>query len=295
MIHKPNYLIILVLFCLPTWSMAQSTADEKAVLKVMNELQTAWSERDYDKWAANMAHKPYTTSFWGGYNLYNHAEGWEKVDADAKNFFQNFNPVPTPPPIVDAIITVHGNMASVRADSDGHMRLAVLEKENGQWKLIQSATVHKDGYDMNNLMNRVEGDWTLDKASVKVENSQGNLEELKAHIEKTGTKISMVSTLTWKNGAGGILDATENLEIVPDMSRPEVWILRSFAWHNGWSDALSGTLVREGNTFSGPLNSIGRTNTFNISLDFSENNRIRCSYKIPGEEGWGIQYDLVRN
>jgi len=189
-------------------------------------------------------------------------------------------------------------MAAVRGESDGHIRLCVLEKENGEWKLIQIGAIHKDGYDMNNLMNRLEGDWTLDKATVKVENNQSHLEELKANIEKLGSKFSMVSTLTWKNGAGGVFDATETLELVPDMSLPEVRVLRSFAWHNGWADASSGILAREGNIVSGQLKSIGRTNNFNLSLDFSENNRIRCTYQLPGEEGeggWSIQYDLVRD
>jgi len=94
MLHKINYTTILILLCLSALSKAQSTAEEKAILKVVNDEVTAIMARDYDKWASTMAHKPYTSSFWGGFNNYNHAEGWEDLSQNMKNLFHNNSPLP---------------------------------------------------------------------------------------------------------------------------------------------------------------------------------------------------------
>ena len=82
------------------------------------------------------------------------------------------------------------------------------------------------------------------------------------------------------------------------MNLPEVKVLRSFTWNKGWADAASGVIQREGNRFSGKMTTIGGTDAFNLSLDFSDMDRIRCAYQIineEGEPGWRISYDLVRD
>lgn len=300
MFYKVHQYVCLFVFCIsfPVLTLAQNTADEQAILKVIIADEAAWAGRNYDQWAANWAHKPYVVSFWGGYQGYTHAEGWEALSASAQNFFGNNQPVEAPPPVKDPIITVNGNMASVRMNSNGHMALKVLEKENGTWKLIQNASVNYLAYDVNGFMNRLEGDWILDEATVKVEGIPGKPVGADTQIKKHGSKLSIVGRIKWKNGAGDVNVATQTLDLVPNNINQEVPVTYTWAWDNGGASVAGGLFQQEGPTISGPLANIGNAHPWgNISLEVSDENRIHMYWQMineKGEENWNMRYDLVR-
>ena len=129
---KPWYVFFMTLISIATVSVAQSTADEQAILKTINDNNAAWAARDFDKWASCWSHESYVASFWGGPNNYAQADDWDTFAESTKTFFQNTNPEAKPAPAEVVSMRIATNMATVRTNAHGTMNLHVLEKTDGQ-------------------------------------------------------------------------------------------------------------------------------------------------------------------
>ncbi|HUH32778.1 MAG TPA: tetratricopeptide repeat protein [Daejeonella sp.] len=129
---------------------AQS-GEEAAIKKVLNDIQAAFFKRDAQTWQALWKHSPETSTIQSSSMAYNNNRGWEKILTSSEKAMKD-NPEALAINIVQEnfIFNVSGNLAIAEYDQTlsnfpdepdtkfkSH-RVAVLQKENNQWKLVKS-------------------------------------------------------------------------------------------------------------------------------------------------------------
>lgn len=151
---KQIVLIVCFLFSASIF-FAQNTDDfskkERAVIKVIEQETEGWWQRDYDKWSNTWARKDYI--LWSGTTQESHLQydSWEELSAFVKESFAAY-PNPDLGDITrkDWQIRIYKNAAWVRFVQDAYSvttETRMLEKVNGEWKLVYLGWINKSSYE----------------------------------------------------------------------------------------------------------------------------------------------------
>jgi ketosteroid isomerase-like protein len=147
-------IFIALLLATCTLCLQAQSPDEIAIKKLIHDETLAFSKGDLDAFMACYANKPYThfSAMTGapGAAVLIAADGWETIRAAFKPYFEsaegkamsaNF----VQPNRSDWMIEVRGNTAWAKynqsAASGKSLELRVLEKIDGQWKMVMKTTL----------------------------------------------------------------------------------------------------------------------------------------------------------
>ncbi|MEM6844545.1 MAG: hypothetical protein AAF944_03435 [Bacteroidota bacterium] len=144
---------LLIFFMLASTTLIAQEIEENAIREVIEGETNAWLERDYDKWAEHWGHTPYAYFSVTMNEYIEYADGWDNISAHMKqSMAQN--------PPVDGEMNVDrsewhykitDNLAWARfnqSTNNGVMlkEQRVLEKMDGQWKIVNMTTVNPSSY-----------------------------------------------------------------------------------------------------------------------------------------------------
>jgi hypothetical protein len=164
---------------LPLSSYALDVGAEEAMIREVIEDETdAWIVRDYDKWAKTWLHEPYVyrETIWP--EGFNYTEGWEDLSTQMKNTFkEDPNPLTSKWVKTDFKYNIIGEVAFVSFLENGEMSTRVLEKRDGNWKIMRLSLIYSRDYESLANLRKLEilaGDWLADNSTIKVTPAPGN-------------------------------------------------------------------------------------------------------------------------
>lgn len=138
---------------------AELSREESAILEVIRSESAAFWEKDYEQWASYWVHAPYVRAMgWSKQGDIYVAEGWGVISEDMKKLMEQ-SPEPNPTSKLvrreNINIRVSNAMAFVSFDQYGvdtgdelmdmpglARETRVLEKQDGQWKIIYVGWLH---------------------------------------------------------------------------------------------------------------------------------------------------------
>ena len=145
------FLLTLLLFSFTTL-FAQQT-EENAIRQVIEGETDAWLERNYDKWAEHWAHTPYAYFSVTMNEYIEFADGWDEISSHMKQSMEQNPPVEGEMNVdrSDWHYKVTDNLAWTRFNQSTNNGVTlkeqrVLEKMDGQWKIINMTTVNPSSY-----------------------------------------------------------------------------------------------------------------------------------------------------
>lgn len=156
---RPTIMVICMLLSVSFLSAQQDnnfSKKEQAVMQIIQQETAGWWERDYNKWADAWAHKDYI--LWSGTTQESHEQydSWQTLSAYVKESFEAY-PDPDSGDITrtDWQFRIYKNAAWVRFLQDAYTittETRMLEKVNGEWKLIYVGWINKSSYEEASAM-----------------------------------------------------------------------------------------------------------------------------------------------
>ena len=155
-ITRMRCLCTILVFALASVSFAQEankqpkSSDEASKVKAMIEKETqAFFEIDYGTWANCWAHVSYAYWSFADTTDVNYFNGWESINTGFESYFKTAKP--TKAKIIRdwQEVRVNGNLAYARfsqkiddnIERDSQAEVRVLEKIDGQWKIIHVGVI----------------------------------------------------------------------------------------------------------------------------------------------------------
>ncbi|MGB3588184.1 MAG: hypothetical protein WBA23_16665 [Tunicatimonas sp.] len=145
------FLLTLLLFSVTTL-LAQET-EEDAIRQVIEGETNAWLERDYNQWAKHWGHTPYAYFSVTMNEYIEFADGWDEISSHMERTMEETPPVNSEMNVdrSDWHYKITDNLAWARfnqSTNNGVMlkEQRVLEKMDGQWKIINMTTVNPSSY-----------------------------------------------------------------------------------------------------------------------------------------------------
>ena len=142
------------------------------------------------------------------------------------------------------------------------------------------------------------GNWVLDHESVKIVGNNWKLLDNKMEITRNGETLSMIQKVSWKNGQGNVVKASETLAIIPRILDGKVQVGRTWAWNNGGGQISAGLFDMSDGKFSGTLTAVdAKTPWAKLAIDHSDADRIGFHYQAlnpQGEQQWSLEFDVVK-
>jgi hypothetical protein len=144
LICLPSFFVVSAQQASRSKATASSRQDEAAIRQLI-ELETkAFFEIDYTTWADCWAHVPHAFWSFADTSDVNYFSGWENINSGFANYFKTSKPSQAKIERDWQSIKIFGNGAYARfvqhvqddAERPPQEELRVLEKINGQWKII---------------------------------------------------------------------------------------------------------------------------------------------------------------
>ena len=245
---------IAVLFPITILS-AQTTPEQDAIRKIIEEETRAIQLCDYNRWADHWWHEPYCYFSITNPDQHTGLQGWEEISAWAKKITTNCNPADQRTRKYDYRFAVNGNMAFVTfLEDQGNESTQVLEKRDGKWKLVRMGVINTTAYESKERLkqlHRLAGSWTADMSTLKFEPPLQGWAVLDFHFENTPTEsgIRLTHWWNWKNDAGFSGKLTRRMEVAAVAGSPDLEMFAVESNSDGWSGASHGMakLDTEGN------------------------------------------------
>ena len=185
----------------------KKTSEEDAIRKVIEQETRSYYESNVDKWADAWAHEPTTyivyAGPWGSTELL----GWEKILKEYKGYMQNPTPIDEEQYKIsgkkyDYQFKISGNLASVTLkENKGNLGTRVLEKQNGQWKIVGLISISSVSYTFRESVNKLKlfvGKWKIEPMTLKFEPVITGFELKKYDLEvrETENGIEMITDIS---------------------------------------------------------------------------------------------------
>ncbi len=242
-------LLLLFLAFVASTPIAAQEPEEEAVRKVIESETAAINLCDFDKWADHWWHEPY--AFWSitWPNQHVGLSGWNDIAAWGKRTTADCTPNETPVKKYDYKYKISGAMAFVTfLEGQGNESTRVLEKRNGQWKLIRMGVIGTPTYKglaQRQEMARMAGHWQADLSSLNYE-IPVQFEVTELTLECQPTASGMTITANWRRRqAGNSWGNTSKEEVAYDVNSGEMGAFVVGNWTGGFSSTNLGKATYE--------------------------------------------------
>jgi hypothetical protein len=132
-------------------AVSKSTNEEELVKAAVDKESKAFFQIDYKTWAECWAHTPYAYWSFADTTDVNFFEGWNAIDQGFADYFKTSKPSTAKMERKWHEVRVYGNAAYARftqkvqddVNRDEQAEVRVLEKINGQWKIVHVGVIAK--------------------------------------------------------------------------------------------------------------------------------------------------------
>lgn len=204
---------IVLTICLISSLFAQELSKEEETIKQsIIKAGHAYLNRDFNEWQKWTVQDDSYYLLSANINTFVEIFGWDSLVENNEDWFaQGMRETPEPQPENFKII-VDKNMAFVTFYWDSNKQVRVMVKEDGIWKEMYVGMVNTWGYERVknlNYLQRFDGDWELDVASVKYEGASLDVTHGKLTISSSMDRIEHIIHTNHK-GSGQGWTATHN-------------------------------------------------------------------------------------
>ncbi len=292
--------ITFIVFFLGMCTLVISQNDEELIRKVIIGETAAIQKCDLDAWANHWWHEDYCyfsvtwpNKHWGFY-------GWDEINTWAKdcssNNWENKK--------YDFKFVVSDNIAFVTfLENQGNESTRVLEKRNGEWKLIRMGVIVTSSFEVIEKMDKLkafEGNWIAQPSSIKITPEWEGTEILHfaTNIEMTPAGLRAIHNRKWKN-SGNEWEYTREMEIATATNREEFGLFVTGYASDGYTHTEVGKaeLTEDGTVVMMP-NKHGTDKLEEKAWwTLKDNRNMHLKVEVYGDDGevrFLIETDLVR-
>ncbi|MEZ4959368.1 MAG: hypothetical protein R2830_06085 [Saprospiraceae bacterium] len=304
--NRPFIIAMLALLTLPLFAQQKLTAEQIAIKQVIEDETKYFYANNYDQWAACVAHDDmtyfsYTSPYHGEGGIFE-GQGWEAVAANAKKIMARQKPSDNPPAKNDYKFKVTGNIAYVTfTEGDGIAETRVLEKQNGQWKILRmEATESKAFKNFHQLyaLQRMAGTWKTDMVTLKQEGG-GSWTDLSMSVDFKSTPTGLMYTTkdSYKNENGELRTSEGQGMVTLNMENGVLgWYQANHYPYSNWGEAAQGTgrINEDGSlTLTGTPVGGNAQITVNIKMDGGVIHYASDTV-VDGKKVYASTYDMMR-
>lgn len=190
--------------------------EEAAIKKVIENATAAAFANDFETWAGYWAHEPYVYFNFSSKDGNWHYQGWENVSRVMRASMQESEPNQNPVKRDNFTHRIEGNMAWVTFDQEDGMRKweqRVLEKKNGNWKIINMTAIGHSSWEEKGNIQRVM------YFRFKPETKAGQIDEVKQLFTGLPAKVDGMVDAVWMSC--GDANATYSHSVMLEFEREE--------------------------------------------------------------------------
>ena len=146
-------LLFIAVLLSSTFAMADFTPEELAVKQVIEDETRFFVERDFDKWANLWVHAPYIYIGIATPSMNEELRGWNDYSTFMKGVLSqgSMNSDEHYAAKTDYQFIIGRDLAFVTFYENGNASTRVLEKHQGQWKLIHTGVIYTEDYKKNKM------------------------------------------------------------------------------------------------------------------------------------------------
>ncbi len=291
MLNKKLFLTIALLSIGLTTISAQS--EEDTIREVIESETYSISHCDYEGWAARWWPENYTYFSVTAPSWHLGLNGWEEISAWAKNLTDGCDPaLAQTQPKYDYQFAINGNMAFVTFLEDaGNESTRVLEKRDGEWRLIRMGLILTDNYhqvERQQELAQFAGHWLADMSTLKMEPlpESWEVQSFQFTNEVTPSGIRLVHERSWTDPVGQF-DYRREMTVVTASGSEEFGHFVSGSSSDGWSHYNHGTssLEEDGTLVSIPLKPNSGQPDETGWLRLTENGQLQLEVETYDDEG----------
>ncbi len=280
-----NLLIILCLLVTSTILVTGQTATETAIKKVIDDDSAYFYARDFDGWASCYVHSPITYFSYISPSANKESlqmlQGWDQISTTMKAFLAKYPKQENLSKKTNYQFRVTENMAFVTfKENDNAMQSRVLEKVNGQWKILRNevtSTANFRKFQKLYNLQRMAGNWEVDIETHKTSTpNEWQLVHEESTITDLPTGIQVLSKAMFRLPDGELRTSESTALFTMNMTTNTIGAFNSVHYpQSNWSRAYQA----EGNIDdNGKLSMAGKEVGANSAED------VNFSYWLEGDQ-----------